>query len=115
MKEWSLETRDITLRTGERYILPLTAMGSTGYAWEWTVEGAVGAVNIHIESKAAPPVAPAGGPPPGTYKAEEWAVLTAVAPGNVKIHLMLRRPWEHDKPPIEERMIEVDVSQQADR
>ncbi len=89
-KGLSLETYEISLRPGEKYQLKIGGLGSAGYRWEQDIEGEVGIVAVSMES-LPPPIRPLpGGAAPDSYSIEQLLIITALAPGIVKVHLSLR-------------------------
>lgn len=111
MKDLSLEAHKINLRAGDTHQLKLGGLGSAGYAWDYAIEGDTGIVAISIESLPPPPRPSPGGPPPDSYSTEELLSITALAPGVIKVRLIMRRSWERDKLPLREIFLEISVSQ----
>jgi predicted secreted protein len=99
----------VTIKTGETYSLVLKGLGSAGYAWTFDVTGDKEAVAV---SFAAPASASESGPtnqPPAGGSVNHELLLKGVAPGSAVVRAVLRRPWEKDKPPAEERILQVTV------
>ena len=92
----------VTIKTGETYSLVLKGLGSAGYAWTFDVTGDKEAVAV---SFAAP--ASADHPIGGSVNHE--LLIKGVAPGSAVVRAVLRRPWEKNKPPAEERVLQVTV------
>lgn len=111
MRELSLETHEINLRVGDTHKSQIGGLGSAGYGWDYAVEGDPDIVTVSIESLPPPLPPPPGGTPPDTYSAEQLVVITAEAPGEATVRLLLRRPWEHDKPALREIRFEISISQ----
>jgi predicted secreted protein len=110
MKESSLEPHKISLRVGGTHQLKLEGPGSTGYTWEYVIEGSLGVVGISIEQLGEPPRHPRGGPIPDTYSLDTLFVITALKQGTTKVRLFLLRPWERDRPPLKELYLDIAVS-----
>jgi predicted secreted protein len=99
----------VTIKTGATYSLVLKGLGSAGYSWTFDVTGDKEAVAV---SFAAPASASESSPPPnhpigGSVNHE--LLIKGVARGNATVRAVLRRPWEKDKPPAEERVLQVTV------
>ena len=89
-----MEDTDLTLRVGEREVLPLRSLATAGYRWQASVEGPdPDAIAVELSRGELPP-----GAPPG-LSVPESAVITALKPGHAVVHLEQRRPWEGSKPP----------------
>lgn len=97
----------INLGVGQKFVLRLKGLGSAGYTWDYTIEGNDRVVSISREMAGRPPAPPAGGPPPATYSLDELFTVQAHEPGRVLIHFLQRRPWEKDRPPQQEHVLEV--------
>ncbi len=104
-----MEASSVTLRVGETHNLRLQGLGSAGYGWEVSIDGDGGAVWVSKEVLDTPGHPPAGGPPPSGYSRDEALSITAVALGRATIHLVQRRSWEREKPPLNELVLEVHV------
>ncbi len=93
------------LKVGETRALTLRGLAAAGYAWEYDVSGPQDVVSVSLE--------PAGPYPEGTdtdallpgSSRDERAILRGLRQGEVIIRFALRRPWEHDQPPVEEHRI----------
>jgi predicted secreted protein len=108
IKESSLEipTR-IELKVGERYVLKLQGLGAAGYTWEYTVEGIGKVVAVSKDRSDASPQTETGEPLPLGYSREELVTIKALEPGHITIRFVQHRPWEKDKPPLKEHVLEV--------
>jgi predicted secreted protein len=100
----------IELNVGERYTLRLPGLGSAGYVWEYAVTGDDKVVSI-AEATAGQP-APTGGAAPAAFSADTVFTIAALEPGQVTIHFTQRRPWEKDKPPLKEALLQVHSQRQ---
>ena len=100
----------VTLKVGESYALRLKGSGATGYAWEYTIEGSSAVFTITHTTVGVPPQATPGGVPPTNYSLDDLFTLQAHMPGQARMHLILRRPWETTLPPLEEHTIDVSVT-----
>ena len=110
-KESLLEALRIELKKGEIYRRELESLGSAGYAWEYSIEGATGVVSASIGFLGAPPKPPAGGPPPSAYSRNELLIITALKVGETRVRLLQRRLWERDKSPLHEIALDVSVTE----
>jgi predicted secreted protein len=90
------------MKVGEQRAFTLKGLGSAGYSWTWTMEGDKQAVELSIGASGTMPSTPAGGLPPNNTNIDEEVTIRARASGRVTIHFMQRRPWEKDKPPLNE-------------
>jgi hypothetical protein len=63
-----------------------------------------------MASADAPPRPEPRGPPPDTYSLDQLVTVTALRPGQVIVHLALRRVWEKDNQPLEGLDLEVAVT-----
>ncbi|MGH9451584.1 MAG: protease inhibitor I42 family protein [Terriglobia bacterium] len=100
---------NITLQGGEEGQLRLQGAGSVGYVWIHRVDGPPGVVSLHFESASAPPKPISGSLPQGG-SVDQILVLRGLGAGRVTVHLELRRPWEHDRPPRMQYTVEVTVT-----
>ncbi len=90
----------------------LGGLASAGYVWGEAIEGSSGVVRLAMETAegpAPPPPAP-GGPPPGTSSRDQAYLITAIKPGQARVRFYLHRPWERDKPPLREVIVDVTVT-----
>ncbi len=102
----------VALRVGETYGLRLKGFGAAGYAWQYSIENSGDVVSVSLEMAGPEPQSEdAGLPLPGSSR-DEQARLQALRPGHVTIDFALRRPWELDKPPLQEHRLEVYVESQ---
>jgi predicted secreted protein len=109
MKGPSSEASKISLLAGKVHRVTLGGLGGAGYTWDQSVEGEPGVVSVSEEA-AKPPAMPApGGPPPGTSSSAYNYVITAWKPGTARVRFVLHRPWERDKPPLREVVVDVSV------
>jgi hypothetical protein len=109
-KESSLEASKVTLRPGAVHRLTLGGLGGAGYAWDQSIEGLPGVVRVSVEPAEAPALPPPGGPPPNNSSRDDTYIITALKPGTAQVRFFLHRPWERDKPPLREVVVDVSVS-----
>lgn len=99
----------IKVGVGEQYILTLIPIASAGYTWDYVVEGEPSVVDIAEAILRPPPSAESNrSPMPGT-SFEEQFIIKGKKPGHTNIRFLLHRPWEQDKPPVDDRVFEVTV------
>lgn len=103
-----MPTTQITLRTGETYVLRLQSRGSAGYSWGYELSGNGGVVEVSIRGAGDPPPQTSSGPP-APYSADEQLFVKALSVGDVTIHLSLRRPWERAASALAEKVLSVSV------
>ena len=104
--------RHVELRPGETFALPLQGRGSSGYSWSYEISGNRDAVEVRIQGPPGPP-RPSGGAAPSSGSADEELIVKGISPGEVTVHLALRRSWERDKPPLAEETLLVVVHPQS--
>ena len=93
---------ELTLRVGEREIIPLTSAGAVGYVWRLTVSGDRQVVEAVIGPEhPKPPGAPSVG------SLQQALFVSALAPGRCTIGLQLLRTER--VPPRESREITISV------
>jgi predicted secreted protein len=102
----------VALRVGETCVLRLKGFGTAGYMWQYSIKGPGDVVSVSLEmADPEPQRDDADVIPPGSSR-DEQAWLQALRPGHVTIDFTLRRPWEPDKPPLQEHRLEVYVESQ---
>ena len=101
---------DIRLRAGERREIELRGLGSAGYAWEPSVSGPEGIVEVRRVPSGPMARPPAGGEAPPSGSLPERFEVAALAPGRVAVRFVLRREWEPEEPPLEESVFAVVVA-----
>jgi predicted secreted protein len=99
----------LTLRPGERRELRLPALGAAGYTWTSRLEGDAEAVDV---AHGRPPAEELEGRPIGA-SADVLVTVTARRPGHVTLHLEHRRVWEADRPPLEHRHYDIEITPPA--
>lgn len=109
MKAQSLEASKISLRPEEVHRVSLGGLGGAGYTWTQSVEGEPGVVSVSEEADKPPAMPAPGGPSPGTSSTVYNYVITARKQGTARVRFVLRRPWERDKPPLREVVVDVSV------
>ena len=105
-----MEASKVTLQPGAAHRITLGGLGAAGYTWGQSIEGLPGVVSVSVEPVEAPSLPPPGGPPPNSSSREYTYVITAMKPGTARVRFFLHRPWERDKPPLREVVIDVSVS-----
>lgn len=104
-----MEVRNISIRKGEIYPFKLGGLGSAGYVWTYIVECSPGIVEVSTEQVETSPTLPRE-LPPRSSSTDTLFIIKALEPGNAKIRLVLKRPWEQTKPPLRELELEVSIS-----
>ncbi len=99
----------IQLNVGETYTLRLPGRGSAGYAWEHHTVSSSQAVSVIQEGVREKPVDGVEDRTPSSHSADILFRIHALEPGQVTLHLQLRRPWEKDRPPLSRHTLEVTV------
>lgn len=99
----------IELEKGGQYTCTLPGRASAGYLWEHTVEGESNVISIDETSVYSPLLERNGDLPAAGYSADVQFTITACAPGKVTIRFSLRRSWETNKPPLDERFLNIFV------
>lgn len=99
---------EVVLRPGEEGEISLLGAGSAGYVWIAHVEGPKRVVSFRI-GPSAPPQHVEPGSIPNAGSIGQTLMLHGLAPGRVKLHLELRRPWESDRPPRIAHTLEIRV------
>lgn len=95
----------VRLVVGERRSFELPGLGTAGFIWQETVDGPPGIVEVAWQ-RGFPPGTPL---PAVGVSAPEIVTLRALAPGDVTVRLVQRRPWEQDAKPNDERAVLVHV------
>ncbi len=99
----------VTLRVGETYVLRLKGLGAAGYLWQYSIHGPGDVISVSLGlAGPEPQSSDAGAITPG-FSRDEQATLQGLRPGHITIDFALRRPWEGDKPPLQEHHLEVYV------
>ncbi len=96
----SAEKQAVTLAAGEELVIVLRENPTTGYRWELELVGR--AVSL-AESEYEPAGRAIGG------GGERCFRLTAHSAGVTTVRARLRRSWETDAAPLEERVLDVHV------
>ena len=102
----------VALRVGETYVLRLKGLGAAGYMWQYSINGPGDVVSVSLEMAGPEPQRDDASVIPPGFSRDEQARLQALRPGHVTIDFALRRPWEQDKPPLQEHCLEVYVESQ---
>jgi predicted secreted protein len=98
---------EIELRPGERHEVVLESSGSTGYTWEFEVDGPPDVVQVRLNQPAPPSDSQRSGL--ANYSVEHTYAIEALAPGSVEIRFVFRRPWQKGAPPAQTRVFRVKV------
>jgi predicted secreted protein len=96
----------IELKVGERKVVRLPGLGTSGYSWAHSLSGSDQTVAITLST--APPPGP--GPSPGVgSSSDKLFTIEALKPGQVNLHLTQRRAWETNTSPLKEHAITIVV------
>jgi predicted secreted protein len=98
----------ITLRVGEIKTVRLPGLGTTGYAWTHEVFENSGLIEVSTGSSASPKTGEAALQISGA-SVDELIYIKAQRAGRSRIRFIKRRPWETDKPPAGDHILEVDI------
>ena len=99
----------VKLMVGDTYVLRLKGLGAAGYMWQYSINGPGDVVSVSLEMVGPEPRSvDAGAIVPG-FSRDEQATLQALRSGHITIDFALRRPWEVDKPPLQEHHLEIHV------
>lgn len=95
----------IDLRVKEETSIVLPGSGVSGYAWQLQSDGdpAVAEAAVRREQSQSSPT-PVGRATP------EILTIRALAPGNLTLTLLLRRPWERDTAPVQSHTLTISIS-----
>ena len=99
--------KKITLRVNEIKTVRLPGLGTTGYAWTHEVFANSGLIEVSTGSGASPEgeaVLQISG-----ASVDELIYIKALRAGHSRIRFIKRRPWEIDKPPALDHILEVDI------
>lgn len=89
---------EVLLTVGEQARYLLAGAGAVGYVWFFKVEGPESVVSCHFgPAVPAPPAEPGSLPMAGSVA--QSVTLLGLSPGEVKLHIELRRPWDTINPP----------------
>ncbi len=91
----------MTIKTGATYSLELKGLGSAGYAWTFDVTGDKEAVAVSFAAAASDH--------PIVGSVDHELLIKGLAHGKATVRAVLKRPWEKDKLPAEERVLKVTV------
>jgi predicted secreted protein len=97
----------IELHVGEEHRVRLPGLGTAGYAWEHSAPaaGPVAVVEAHEAEEAQHERdRPAG------KSADQLFTIRALRPGKAAVTFRQRRPWEATAAPINEHIVDLDVS-----
>jgi predicted secreted protein len=97
----------IELGVGQCYGLCLRGHGTAGYIWTHKIEAEREKI-IEVEEKPTS-IKDSQTSKPATYSVDRVFTIRAISSGKAKIHFTESRPWEKDKPPLNEHIIEVSV------
>jgi len=86
--------------------LRLKGLAAAGYNWEYIIKETEKVVSVSSEfvddGKKIGPL------PPG-YSLDMLITIQALEPGHATIHIVQRRAWEKDKPPLKQHVLEIFV------
>jgi predicted secreted protein len=100
--------KKITLRVGDMNTVRLPGLGTAGYAWTHEVIENSGLIEVSTGSGGSPQPGEAAQKIVGA-SVDELIYIRALRAGRSRIRIIQRRPWETDKPPYQEHIIEVDI------
>jgi predicted secreted protein len=107
-KDQSLDQpKTIELCVGQSYDLRLSGHGTAGYVWTHKIEAEREKI-IEVEEKPTH-VKDSQTTRSTTYSVDRIFTIHAVSSGRAKVRFTESRPWEKDKPPLNEHSIEVSV------
>lgn len=89
----------LEIAVGRTHTERLAGLGSAGYSWNCTVEGAPSIVELTRESAGA-----------SAGSADELLHIRAVGPGSTRIRCIQRRLWETGQTPLREEIFNVEVT-----
>jgi hypothetical protein len=99
----SMSEERVSLHPGESRTVSLPGLRAGGYIWTPQVEGDEEAVTVDpIESEGAAEAAPGA-------NLDEVFVVRAQHPGKALVRFVQRRPWEVDKPAMNEHLLELSI------
>ena len=99
----------IELSVGEQYIVRLMPIASAGYTWEHVLEGESGVADVAVTTISPSPDTLLHRSTMQGTSFEKQFTIKGIKPGNTNIRFLLHRPFEHDKPALEERILELTV------
>jgi len=94
----------LSLRVGELEKIRLPGLGTVGYDWDVSVEGAPEAVTVEHSTATDEPPGPPG------QSVDHVFTLKGLEPGRATVHFEQRRPWEREAPPRDSHDVEVEVT-----
>ena len=97
-----MEAYKLTLHTGSVHSRTLSGLGSAGYDWDFAIEGPRDILSVSEET-----ITPANISLPATFDNDHIFTIKALKQGKARVRLYLHRSWEHNKPPLEEIIIDV--------
>jgi predicted secreted protein len=100
----------INLKVGECYTLRLPGKLASGYQWSFNVASNEHAAQLSTKKSPLRAAMADNIPLPGA-STDEIVTIQALQPGTTTVHLMLYRPWEAQRPPVQEHNITVNVQQ----
>jgi len=104
MKEKSLEVSNLVMLTGSTHKQTLNGLGTAGYIWSLMMDGDTDIISVSHTTEKTPI-----GTIPSAYDNNDIFKIIALKPGKVRVRFFLHRPWEHEKPPLREVIIDVSV------
>ena len=104
MKEKSLEVSNLVMPIGSTHKQTFSGLGTAGYAWDFMMDGSTDILSVSHKTEKTPVKTI-----PSTYDNNDIYNIIALKPGEVRVRFFLHRPWEHEKPPLREVIINVSV------
>lgn len=95
----------LDLRVDEEVSIPLPSVGVSGYVWRLQQAGDPGVAETAVQRANAEVSGDSVG-----RAAPEILLIRAATPGKLTLHLVLRRPWEHDTAPLQSHTVEVSIT-----
>src|SRR2546422_4844795 len=86
----------VKLRAGQKTQFVLEEYGSSGYSWKHFIEGPSGLVDVSTETLRGPPSTWSGIGVTGGGGHYLLVAITALAPGQVRVHLVYSQAWVKD-------------------
>ncbi len=104
---------ELRLKVGEEHRIKLEGLGSAGYDWDLTLVGPEDLIRWSLEpvaSESLDQVASRGSLPPDNVSLDKMLIINALQPGHIKLILRQRRPWERDRPPLKEIILDLQIT-----
>lgn len=96
----------LAVKVGQAHTLRLAGKGTAGYIWTCDVSGDSESVSV---SRRTEPPAPGVESKMVGFSADELFDIRGLSAGRATLTLALRRPWERNRPPLEDHVVHVAV------